>query len=504
MKTLIIGRSQDADLVVNDQFVSRRHMQMTVYDDGKVSIKDLGSKTGTFVNGKKIFGKYFLRGNDQVKIGKTIIPWKKYINLKQESNIQSTDDSLMKTKYIPQKPSPSDFFNKYKGLLFGAIGVLVLSVAAYFIFLFHPMKTFNKIYDFDDEQESYIKNIFQTGDDGYILCGYQEFSDDENISKKALIAKIDKNGKKVWSKTFGDEYNNVLSDIVQTDDGGFLAVGYNYKLNDDNSYYVTYLLKTDNEGKEEWTKKFGNDDKPQIGQKIIKTDDGGFLLSGLVAGKNSSDDINLIKIDEHGNKSWSKKIGGSGKEELGSVIEINNGYAIIGSTNSKGKGGFDIWLNFLDRDGEKNGNKLFGGHNSEEGVDILQTDDGYFILGNKDDNVILIKTDKEGNKDWKKKYGGKEYDNGVGIIKVGDGYVIAGTTRSQGEGKTDGWVFKIDETGDIIWERTYGGEDYDYYKALKATSDGGFVILGRNESEADEGFNAWILKLNEEGKLEKK
>ena len=88
MKAIIIGRSQDADIVVNDRYVSRIHCQLTIYDNDKISIKDLGSKTGTFVNGKKIFNEYFLRGNDLIKIGLTDFPWQKYAYLQNEPKVE--------------------------------------------------------------------------------------------------------------------------------------------------------------------------------------------------------------------------------------------------------------------------------------------------------------------------------------------------------------------------------------------------------------------------------
>ncbi len=80
MKVLLIGRGQNNDIVVTDPYVSRQHAQLVIHDDGRVSIVDLNSKTGTFVNGAPIQGEYFLAENDTIKIGNTVLPWKEYLN----------------------------------------------------------------------------------------------------------------------------------------------------------------------------------------------------------------------------------------------------------------------------------------------------------------------------------------------------------------------------------------------------------------------------------------
>jgi len=79
MKVLLIGRAQTNDIIVTDPYVSRQHAQLVIHDDGKVSIVDLNSRTGTYVNGRPVYGEYFLSEHDTVKIGNTILPWQEYV-----------------------------------------------------------------------------------------------------------------------------------------------------------------------------------------------------------------------------------------------------------------------------------------------------------------------------------------------------------------------------------------------------------------------------------------
>lgn len=79
MKVITIGRStENNDIVVNDQKVSRNHLQMVMDDNGNYSVVDLGSTNGTYVNGQRISGEVRLQPSDEVRIGQTVLPWQNY------------------------------------------------------------------------------------------------------------------------------------------------------------------------------------------------------------------------------------------------------------------------------------------------------------------------------------------------------------------------------------------------------------------------------------------
>jgi len=80
MKVLNIGRSQENDIVVNDNRVSRVHVQLVQEDNGNCAVVDLNSVNGTFVNGQRITGEYYLRAGDSVIIGDTYLTWQSYLN----------------------------------------------------------------------------------------------------------------------------------------------------------------------------------------------------------------------------------------------------------------------------------------------------------------------------------------------------------------------------------------------------------------------------------------
>ena len=85
MKLVKIGRSDENDIVLkNDLNISRNHCEIFQDDEGNIFLTDLESANGCFVNGKKVNGSLLLNTNDIVKLGTTVLPWKDYIEKKND------------------------------------------------------------------------------------------------------------------------------------------------------------------------------------------------------------------------------------------------------------------------------------------------------------------------------------------------------------------------------------------------------------------------------------
>ncbi|PVX23030.1 MAG: hypothetical protein CW716_13130, partial [Candidatus Bathyarchaeum sp.] len=130
--------------------------------------------------------------------------------------------------------------------------------------------------------------------------------------------------------------------------------------------------------------------------------------------------------------------------------------------------------------------QTYGGPGDEHAEAVVQANDGgYAILGHTtsfgagEKDCWLIKTDAFGNMEWNKTYGGTEWDFGQSLIQTSDGgYVIVGSTASFGAGNDDCWLIKTNSEGNTEWNKTYGGTEMDFGQSLIQTSDGGYVIAG--------------------------
>lgn len=162
----------------------------------------------------------------------------------------------------------------------------------------------------------------------------------------------------------------------------------------------------------------------------------------------------------------------------------------------------DVDIRFCEYNGEWN--KSYGGTEDDWAYEILPPDNGYVVEGitasygaGKSD-IWLIRLDENGNEMWNKTYGGKDLEYAFDIISVEDGYIIAGQTFSFSRGFGDGWIIKIDENGKEIWNKTYGGKE-DEYGGILLEADDGYIILGETSSYGKGGLDIWLIKIDENG-----
>ncbi|KYK29263.1 hypothetical protein AYK20_06130 [Thermoplasmatales archaeon SG8-52-1] len=158
---------------------------------------------------------------------------------------------------------------------------------------------------------------------------------------------------------------------------------------------------------------------------------------------------------------------------------------------------------------EEEWNVTFGGDKYDIFFVVQQTSDGGFVaLGGRDatswdigGDCWLVKVDENGNMQWNKTYGGQKTDNGHGILQTNDdGYIISAITESYGAGSSDAWLIKTDEYGNEQWNRTFGGKNYDLAeKSVLQTDDGGYLIVGSTYSYGAGMCDGWLIKTDEYG-----
>ncbi len=187
---------------------------------------------------------------------------------------------------------------------------------------------------------------------------------------------------------------------------------------------------------------------------------------------------------------------------------LDSGYIVAGSTSSFGAGNTDMYLAKLDKMGQLKFQKAFGNYNNENAKSVIQLiDSSYVMLGYTNSSgfggydIYLVKTDKNGILLWQKNFGGTDWDFGNSLIQTTDGnFIIAGTTYSYGRGNADGYIIKTDATGNVLWSKTYGGANDDEFNSVIQTADGGFALTGYSKSYADAtNGDIWAFKLNSTG-----
>lgn len=319
------------------------------------------------------------------------------------------------------------------------------------------------------------------------------------------VLRLDKNGNKLWERSFGGKGEDGGISICKAHEGGFVVAGFTESMG--SGSVDVYLFKIDENGNKSWERAFGGGNV-DLASSVVPTSDGGYIIAGMTESFGSgSCDAYVIKVDGNGNRVWEKTFGGKYYDEALSVAQTSDGgYIFVGVTKSFDVG--DAYVVRLDKDGNKVWEKVFGGMKYEEATCLKVLPDGGFIvagftesLGSGVRDAYLLRLDKDGNKVWEKTFGGS---GGEAIFSVDltedGGYVLVGWTDSFGAGKSDFYVLKVDKDGSKLWERTFGGAEDDIAYAVKATSDGGYVVAGWSASVSPDG-NAYILKLDKDGNL---
>ena len=210
---------------------------------------------------------------------------------------------------------------------------------------------------------------------------------------------------------------------------------------------------------------------------------------------------------------WTKTIGGTSSEYGSSIQQTSDGgYIISGRTYSYGAGNTDAWLIKTDELGNVDWFQTYGDTGPDQANCVKQTlDGGYIITGSKynfdelDSDLWLIKTDENGNIEWEHTYGGTDYDSGWSVIQTSDeNYLVAGSTTDNFYTDSPlGWVLKTDAQGNELWNKIFGTYfTSEGFKSIEETLDGGFILAGGKPYYTFSPPEAWLVKIDEEGNQE--
>ena len=337
-------------------------------------------------------------------------------------------------------------------------------------------------------------SVQQTSDGGYIIAGIT-YSYGAGRGDVYLI-KTNSAGNMQWQRTFGGSSWDWALSVQQTTDAGYIVCGTTQSFGPGKSNI--YLIKTDSTGNVEWEKTLRG-----RGYSVQQTSDGGYIIAGETRPFGPGD-CYLIKTDSTGNVEWEKTFGGSSWDWAQSVEQTTDGgYILAGYTVSYGAGRSDVYVVKTDSAGNMQWQKTFGGSDYDHGWSVQQTTDGgYIITGYTDSygpayrDVYLIKTDSAGNMQWQKAFGGSNDELGFSVQQTtDDGYIIAGETESFGAGREDVYLIKTDSAGNMIWQKTFGGSDYDCGWSVQQTSDGGYIVAGETSSYGGGSDDVYLIKL---------
>jgi len=364
---------------------------------------------------------------------------------------------------------------------------------------------------FGGEEYDLIYCIQETNEGGYIAVGTYTESDDPY----EWMLKLDSEGNEEWSNLYIEETwseGGMPTFVQQTRDGGYIASTYQWEddVHNDMGYYIGALYKVDASGTTEWRQRYYvGDEEPIITVPwVVYEVADGYITVGYVTYSDDSLDAMLMKTDSTGEIEWRKIYSFWDGDSAGRSMCFTNdgGYLIAGTAIDNNEDFFHMIK--TDANGNAEWYKTFGGPKGDASYsrNCYQTSDGgYIINGNTknygagSDDLWLIKTDSSGNMEWNKTYGGTKSEVTWSMCNTNDGgYAIIATTNYGGFSgtKDDALLIKTDNDGNAEWSETYGGSNRDRGYYVSQTNDGGYIISGRTESIGAGGSDGWIMKIS--------
>jgi hypothetical protein len=349
----------------------------------------------------------------------------------------------------------------------------------------------------------------------------------------------------IWSKTFGGSNKDYGNCIRQTFDSGFIAIGRTYSSDGQVTGYHgvedIWVIRLSKDGTLLWQKCLGSSGIDQ-GLNIIQTADSGFAFTGYVWGSDGDvtnyfggQDVWVGKLDKNGTLTWAKSYGGS-HFDAGYAIQqtSDGGYIVACATASNDNevtgnhgGTTDGWILKINDTGAVGWSKCYGGSNEDIINSIYQTADGGYIasgytrssdgdvaVNRGDYDYWVFKINDTGSIVWEQTYGGSNSDMATMMSPVNNAYVVTGESNSiDGDitnhfGGNDMWNIKIDSAGNKIWSKCYGGADEDAGSSVMPTNDGGVITCGTTTSLDGDVTNnygngdMWLIKTDAAGNLQ--
>jgi hypothetical protein len=289
----------------------------------------------------------------------------------------------------------------------------------------------------------------------------------------------------------------------------------------------------------DWKKTLGGNGN-DYGYSIIKTTDGGYLLSGRTTSNNGDItstkggiDMWVVKLDAAGAITWQKSYGGNADEySVAAAATPDGGYVLTGYTLSNNNGDVgqnhgntDFWVLKISGTGVLQWQKTLGGTGDDRPSAITVTTEGrigvagYTNSANGDvgtnhgleDMWVMLLDNGNGNFLWKKTFGGNGSENAKALAPAPDGGLyVGGTTSSNNngdvgssKGNNDFWVLHLDRNLSILWKNNFGGTNNEDLNALAVGAGNTLIAAGSTKSSNSGDVGAatgsedmWIIKIN--------
>lgn len=351
----------------------------------------------------------------------------------------------------------------------------------------------------------WIDNFEPTPDGGFILGAYtQNFG---TSGGDGWLIKLNAGLQTQWEIAYGMAGYEEFLTVLPTADGGYLAAGTTNSVgagSDD-----LWLLKVDSSGAVQWQKAMGGSNSESYAwpRCAARTTDNRYAVMASASSFGAGDsDIWVIMLQQDGTVDWQKTYGGTVYETPYAIAATSDGGVIVAATTYIPATQTDMYLLKLDSTGAIQWEKAYGSSSTETPQSVVEVPGGGYLVSGvtysygTGGEAIVLRLDNNGNVIWEYSYGGSQVDNPYSIVPLADGSLISAETRSFGAGLADFWIFRLDNSGTILWQKAYGGTGNSNWPFI-APYGTGYAVAGTTTTFGAGSYDVWFLTLESTGSV---
>jgi hypothetical protein len=362
--------------------------------------------------------------------------------------------------------------------------------------------------------------VATTSDGGLIVVG--RTSPIDGFGSDLWIARMTAWGGVLWERAVGGVQHEDVADVLATEDGGCLVVGwtYSYGAGDADGWAV----KFSSSGAVEWQRTYGGVGEDQFRAAALSPD--GYYVGGVLtdpptapdAAGATGPDAWVLELDDAGNILWQERFAGDLTDGVRTLAATPDGVVFSADSNSDfgGHGGvffFRPWAVCLDGDGGVLWQKTYNYSGGDTWSGVVPLDDGGFVMVGEilvtnfwGGDAWVVRLDEDGDVVWDRRFGDHfgvlDADSGAAVQPTADGgFSVIGSTLTTGAGSQDLWFLKLDANGALEWDATYGGPQFDQAEAMSLAPDGDLYLAGRLQFLPAEPPHVLVSRLRADGSV---
>jgi hypothetical protein len=258
-----------------------------------------------------------------------------------------------------------------------------------------------------------------------------------------------------------------------------------------------------------WNRNYGGD-AADIAFDVKSVAEGGLIVAGQTASFGDQySNVWLLRTDQSGDTLWTRSIGNSQVQRANAVAVTDDGGFLAAGVTHIFEETFtaDILLTKVSSSGELVWTREFGGNGEDVANDLIADPGAGAVLagytttyGAGARDIFLIKIDESGAVRWEKTYGDSENNYAQAMDRTAEGgYVLTGTTGPYSS--SDLFVLVVDAEGNELWSKDFGGSGIDLGYDVRTTSDGGYVVAGWTQSFGAVGWDFYVIRLDVDGNV---